>query len=112
MAAVARAPLVDARPTAVEGSVVTVAFDPEFADGIAGFDSARNRMALEHALTETLGRPVRARLVAGGAPAAESAPAPAESARAPAANRTDRTRDPAVRKVIEKFGGTIIGTRE
>jgi DNA polymerase-3 subunit gamma/tau len=112
MAAVARAPLVDARPTAVEGSVVTVAFDPEFADGIAGFDSARNRMALEHALTETLGRPVRARLVAGGAPAAESARAPAESARAPAANRTDRTRDPAVRKVIEKFGGTIIGTRE
>jgi DNA polymerase-3 subunit gamma/tau len=112
MAAVARAPLVDARPTAVEGSVVTVAFDPEFADGIAGFDSARNRMALEHALTETLGRPVRARLVAGGAPAAESARAPADSARAPAANRTDRTRDPAVRKVIEKFGGTIIGTRE
>jgi len=106
MSAVARVPLVDARPMAIEGDAVTVAFDSEFAGEIGGFDNARNRTALEHALTEALGRSVRAKLVIDGAAAPVPAPPPAR------ADRSDRSRDPAVRKVVEKFGGTIIGMRE
>jgi DNA polymerase-3 subunit gamma/tau len=126
---VAQAPLRDARPVAVTADTVTVGFDPEFGAEAEEFKSPRNKAAVEHVLGEVLKRRVRVQfgvLEDGGGPgggpspaaAGQAAPAQARGADAshpPAKAARDARewlKEPPVRKVVDLFGGKIVGTRE
>jgi DNA polymerase-3 subunit gamma/tau len=123
---VAQAPLRDARPVAVTADAVTVGFDPEFASEAEEFRSPRNKAALEHVLGAVLKRHVKVQFGvlgdgadAGGTPPpaqAETGPAQvAEASNPPAKPPRDARewlKEPPVRKVVDLFGGKIVGTRE
>jgi DNA polymerase III subunit gamma/tau len=128
IAMLARGSLVDARPTAVDGDRVTIAFDPEFADEAAKFEQPRNAKALHHALRGVLGREVTVHFTVDGAPAAPAEAdageaEPPEPDVAPEAEAPDAPpapgkplhawrHEPAVEKVMELFGGDVIEVRE
>jgi DNA polymerase III gamma/tau subunit len=113
--------LVDAVPAAVSGDTVTIAFDPEFESEIGQFDVHRNRHAMEIAVASVLGRKLKlafvAREKAAGVAPAESEEPPAPSAgkepekRGRAKSIGDWAGDPAVRKVMDMFDGTIAEVR-
>ena len=133
MAIAAKGVLKDAVPVAVHERRVTVAFDPEFADARTVVESGRGRLSLERAVSDVLGREVGVDIRVGttGLPAdvgAADAPTaadeetsggdegPGEAASGvtePVAPVTPKRsvqewiRDPAVRKTLDLFGGTI-----
>jgi DNA polymerase-3 subunit gamma/tau len=115
--------LVDAEPVSVSGETVTIRFDPEFESEIAQFDVLRNRQALETAVSGVLGRRARLAFVAevpGERPVAEQAEAAAgptgneASATAAGKRRTARewAGEPAVKKVMDMFDGSIADVRD
>jgi DNA polymerase-3 subunit gamma/tau len=131
VAVMAGAALRDARPVAVESSVVVVGFDPEFASEATKFKVARNRKALEHVLSTELNRRVTVECRVLGEQAATTAglaqPEPEASASAmdsapikTAAGKTgskvqkvaqDLVHTPEVEKVLDMFSGSIIDVR-
>lgn len=131
MSLAAQAPLRDARPSAVNGGTVTIAFDPEFETEMEELRSARNRVAVEHVLGEVLKRPIKADFslmsespgtnLSSLPEATHGADAPAgttsvaeSSAEGKGTGRDARSwlKEPSVRKVVDMFGGKIAGTRE
>ncbi|MBM4143307.1 MAG: DNA polymerase III subunit gamma/tau [Lentisphaerae bacterium] len=132
----ARTLLTDACPAAVEGDRVTIALDREFAEEQQEIDAPRNRMAVERALRQVLKRSVAVAFTLGDAPskragrrapAQNAGPPPAEAAAAPPAaaaapdgpepaaggrKRKAWADDPAVRKTMDVFKGTIVEIRE
>lgn len=140
VAPLARRDLLDARPAAVEGSTVTLAFDPEFASETEDFKSGRNRKALEHVLSGLLRREIHVKITlaesSGGEPASREAapvaPTVAPAAPAPQAeghgghrqeppakgdrknkmSRQNLIGHQAVQKALEVLDGSIIEVRE
>jgi DNA polymerase III subunit gamma/tau len=139
IAMLTRGSLVDARPVAVEGDRVVIAFDPEFADEAAKFEQPRNAKALHHALRGVLGREVVVAFAVAGAPPAAgpdaradedagadgadeaAACAPVEDAGADAASETPPAArrplqawrsEPEVKTIMELFGGDVIEVRD
>ncbi len=131
VAVMAGAALRDARPVAVESSVVVVGFDPEFASEATKFKVARNRKALEHVLSTELNRRVTVECRVLGEQAATTAglaqPEPEESASAmdsaPIKTATrkagskvkkvaqDLVHTPEVEAVLDMFNGSVIDVR-
>ncbi len=116
--------LLDAKPTNVESDVLTIGFDPEFADGIKNVDVPRNRKVLDKVFSQFLQRPIQIRfkLMQPG----ETLPAdlkfpeghqrnPEQAAKIPEHALTAEqrwSRDPIVRLTLESFNGEIIDIRE
>jgi len=128
VAIVAGRALVDARPVAVDAEKVVIAFDPEFADHMRRVKAPRQRKAVEHVLSQSLGRKVCIEVreargdESGGGAAGEAGPGggkPRASGKAgkskPAkkgSRRKDWNEEPAVKKVLDAFNGTIVDVRE
>jgi len=122
-----RAGLTDARPVAIEGDLVRVAVDSEFAAEMKVLEQPRNRKAVEHAMGSVLGRAVQIELVSGDL--AATARKPAEKAPSTAVPGTEKSsgkqgggkasgkspqewvKDPTVKKVLDTFGGGIVEVR-
>lgn len=108
IAPLARAPLKDAYPVAVEGARVTVGFDPEFSDEVDNFKSGRNRKALEHVLRGMFGENVTVECVV------------AAFERPPQEKPQDKSDDekmgwagePVVKRALDMFDGSIVDVRE
>jgi DNA polymerase-3 subunit gamma/tau len=139
-APLARSVLMDAIPLSVQGRDVVIGFDPEFADEIDNFKSGRNRKSLEHVLQTILGRELDLELVVGGREAREqmsrlrpgTSPGQAEGRDQGTEVRSQKEdspsdvsqqaggkkslhewiHEPAVRKTLEVFDGTILDVRE
>jgi DNA polymerase-3 subunit gamma/tau len=131
-----RSYLVDANPVSFDKNILTIGFDPEFADHLGLVDNARNHTLLQTKLAE-LGhanaqiRFVKVEAPAGGAqpPANIASPAPATPKKgraaspatsAPAAkekpasvpfNKNDFKNDPLIQKALEIFKGQIVEVR-
>jgi DNA polymerase-3 subunit gamma/tau len=132
MAVLAKGPLLDARPAAVNGDSVIVAMDPEFKCELSEIDSPRTRVTLERVLGDVLGRKVSvtfklgtesarpqhaepvAAPVAPGSGTTRATPEPAPEP--PPAGRVrsvhDWIKEPTVQKTLSKFEGTIAEVRE
>jgi DNA polymerase-3 subunit gamma/tau len=121
--------LVGARPLRMQGDVVVIGFDPEFAERREFVDNARNRELLQSKLSEKLRMSVSLKFeIAEGAaepPSTHSASAPKAPAAAPlkpAANGFATTgagknleefrNDPLIKKALEVFKGTIVEVRK
>ena len=124
----------EARPVSLSKNLLTIGFDPEFADQIGLVDNSRNHTLLQTKLLE-LGYPnMQVKFVQAGAPpnrAAEPgpapapAPAPAVPAAQPAAaaepplrnpppdsaGKDDFRNDPLIQKALEIFKGQIVDVR-
>jgi DNA polymerase-3 subunit gamma/tau len=139
MAVMAGSALADARPLDVAEDRVVLAFDREFSENAAKFDVPRNRKALEHAISEVLGRKVvvefrlvdraadpvkgesnRGALSSGGGvsdaedvePEAEGGEAPpAPPLRAAGKAAAEVVRRPEVEKVLDLFSGSVVEVR-
>jgi hypothetical protein len=125
-----QAPLRDARPISVSADKVMIGFDPEFESEIENFKLPRNRMAVEHVLGEALKRQIKvefsvmtetARADLLSAPEPEATPAASDvdgglAGRAPekkvGRDAREWMKEAPVRKVVDLFGGKIVGTRE
>jgi DNA polymerase-3 subunit gamma/tau len=124
--------LIDAHPVSFEKGVLTIGYDPEFADHLGLVDNSRNHALLATKLAE-LGhhgamikfvkaeapvgwqRPVAAPAKTSPPPAAakvaEAAPA-AEKKTAPVAfNKEEFKNDPLIKRALEIFKGTIVEVR-
>lgn len=126
IAPLVRGVLTDAVPVAVEGSRVSISFDPEFAEEIGNFESGRGRKAVEYVLKSLLKREITVDFIVGS-DAQSVEPVGEENGRADSEvvfddegekGKSDvRTlqnwiKDPVVRKILEKFDGTILRVRE
>jgi DNA polymerase-3 subunit gamma/tau len=127
----------EAHPVSFAKNVLTIGFDPEFADHISFIDNAKNHELLQTKLSE-LGHPnaqvkfvqSSATPVSPSAPAAPAAPAPAPAAAASAVERPkaapepprtdpppvssgkdDFKNDPLIQKALEVFKGQIVEVR-
>ena len=109
--ALAKANLVGSRLVGLQGSILTVAFDPEFAERRAFVDRANNREVLQAKLKEKLHRDVIVKFeigeVAPPAPRPVAAPAPPS----PVRGASDFKDDPLIKKALEVFKGTIVEVR-
>jgi DNA polymerase-3 subunit gamma/tau len=131
-----RSYLVDANPVSFDKNLLTIGFDPEFADHLGLVDNARNHTLLQTKLAE-LGHAnaqikfVKVEAPAGGTPppASIASPAPVSPERseggspapsAPAAkekpasvpfNKNDFKNDPLIQKALEIFKGQIVEVR-
>jgi len=132
-----RSYLLDAHPVSFEKNVLTIGFDPEFADHLDLVDTPRNHALLQTKLSE-LGHPNnQIKLIKAEAPAnpspppvtADTPPAPAASsapkraaAAKPAApgkekltsvpfSKDDFKNDPLIQKALEIFKGQIVEVR-
>jgi len=131
-----RSYLVDANPVSFDKNLLTIGFDPEFADHLGLVDNARNHTLLQTKLAE-LGHAnaqikfVKVEAPAGSTPqpARVASPAPAAPKRsegaspapsAPAAkekpapvsfNKDDFKNDPLIQKALEIFKGQIVEVR-
>ncbi len=114
-APLARGALVDARPLEVGSDRVVIGFDPEFASEAERMRVPRNHTAAQQVLSQILKRPVtlECRLLAAGeeAPRADQPAGDTGPAARPNARR-NWMEDPAVRKAMETFNGTILDIRE
>jgi DNA polymerase-3 subunit gamma/tau len=119
----------EARPVSLSKNLLTIGFDPEFADQIGLVDNSRNHTLLQTKLSE-LGYPnMQVKFVQASAPPkrpAEPRPAPAP-APAPAtaaavepprqnpppasAGRDDFMNDPLIQKALEVFKGQIVDVK-
>ncbi len=123
--------LIDAHPVSFEKNVLTIGYDPEFADHLGLVDNSRNHTLLATKLAE-LGHPnamikfVKAeapaswdrKVVAAQPPPVSAAAKPGEAA--PAAEKKpipvafsldDFKNDPLIQKALELFKGTIVEVR-
>jgi DNA polymerase-3 subunit gamma/tau len=122
-----RSYLTGAHPVSLAGGVVTIGFDPEFADHIGLVDNAKNHAILQQKLAE-LGVPgamvkfIKAEAPARPAHAAAAAPSPADpgvtgsAARAPSpatprVTKEDFKNDPLIQAALATFMGQIVETR-
>lgn len=127
IATLAKNALLDAEPIAVDGDVVTIGFDREFADRVQQIEHARNRNALHEALKRELGRPVLTELKLVNShpgekpdePATDQpppAPADAEGGVKESEGGTGSIKkwmsDETVSKTLDMFEGTIIDVKE
>jgi DNA polymerase-3 subunit gamma/tau len=113
----------EAHPVSFDKNVLTIGFDPEFADHLPLVDNARNQALLRTKLAE-LGHPnAQVKFLQADAPprpsAATPAPAPAPAAPEPAqpnqepagAAASDFKNDPLIQKALEIFKGQIAEVR-
>jgi DNA polymerase-3 subunit gamma/tau len=120
-----RAYFVEAHPVSFVKNVLTIGFDPEFADHLPLVDNSKNHALVQTKLAE-LGHPnAQVRFIKAEAPARERAavaapasapprPAPSKPAAAPASapfNKEDFKNDPLIRKALEVFKGQIVEVR-
>jgi DNA polymerase-3 subunit gamma/tau len=109
----ARSYLVGARPVRLDGEVLVVAFEPEFAEQRVFVDTGRNRELLQARLKEKLRRDVRLRFEVAETgrevPAAKSAAKRPETAKK---TYDDFKDDPLIKKALEIFKGTIVEVRK
>ena len=132
-----RSYLLEAHPVSLEKNVLTIGFDPEFADHLGLVDTPRNHALLQTKLSE-LGHPnAQIKLIKAEAPANPSPPpVPAETPPAPAAgpastraaaaktaapgkgklasvpfSKDDFENDPLIQKALEIFKGQIVEVR-
>jgi DNA polymerase-3 subunit gamma/tau len=116
--------LVGTRALGLQGSVLTVGFDPEFAERREFVDTARNRELLQAKLKEKLKMDVSIKFEvaeAAASPPPASKPSKHTGARsATEANSTasaknnpeDFEGDPLIRKALEIFKGTVVEVRK
>jgi len=118
----------EAHPVSFVKNVLTIGFDPEFADHLPLVDNAKNQTVVQTKLAE-LGHPrAQVKFIRAEAPAREKAAAPApppppparpapaaeppKPAREPAPlNKEDFKNDPLIKKALEVFKGRIIEVR-
>jgi DNA polymerase-3 subunit gamma/tau len=132
VSAFARSYLADANPVSFEKNVLTIGFDPEFADHLGLVDNAHNHTLLQTKLAELGHANAQIKFIRTDASAAR-APQPAHaSASAPAGvsmpsasaasaakakpapiafNKDDFKNDPLIQKALEIFKGQIIEVR-
>ncbi len=117
----ARSYLVGARPLGLQGGVLRVGFDPEFADRKEFADRPRNIELLQAKLKEKLRMDVALKFEVAEAAASPSprasASAPTKPATSNAAGPTkknldDFKNDPLIKKALEIFKGTIVEVRK
>ncbi len=120
----AKSYLVGTRPLGMQGNVLVVGFDPEFADRKELADRPRNIEILQAKLKEKLRMDVALKFQAtepGNSPAprkaSASVPAKPVGASKPAAepakkNLDDFKNDPLIKKALEIFKGTIVDVRK
>ncbi|MBN1321052.1 MAG: DNA polymerase III subunit gamma/tau [Thermoleophilia bacterium] len=127
-AVLAKGYLLDAKPARIEGQVVTVGFDPEFAANKEKIDFPRNRKAIQRAMSDILRRDVSVEFcvldakstVPGDIKMADSARDTAsgegepKKPPSPASRKTKQEwiQNPAVRKTLDMFDGDIVDVRE
>jgi DNA polymerase-3 subunit gamma/tau len=129
-----RSYFIEAQPISLAKNLLTIGFDPEFAEHIALVDNAKNHTLLQTKLSE-LGYPnTQVKFVqaaappkqpAGPMPAAAPAPAPAAPAAKPtaaaeaprqnppaaAAGKDDFKNDPLIQRALEIFKGQIVDVK-
>jgi len=129
--------LIDAHPVAFEKNILTIGFDPEFADHLGLVDNSRNHTLLANKLAElghanamikfvkaeapanwvrqaiaTLPPPVQAPPTAKGKVVENIQPTPTEKKTASVAfNKDDFKNDPLIQKALEMFKGSIVEVR-
>lgn len=127
--------LLDSHPVAMNGTVFTIGFDPEFKDHLGLVDTPKNRAILETKMQEMGHREAGVRFVQAEAPAsrirpvvkARSEPVAASTTRpkseaalrsatpaegtAGSFSKEDFKNDPLIRKALEIFKGTIVEVR-
>ena len=128
--------LIDAHPVAFEKNVLTIGFDPEFADHLGLVDNARNHTLLATKLAELGHHNAMIKFVKAEAPAGwdrkpaaappvsaapknatttvkpvEAIPAIEKKAAPTAFNKDDFKNDPLIKKALEIFKGTIVEVR-
>jgi len=121
--------LVGARPLRLEGNVVVIGFDPEFAERREFVDTARNRELLQSKLGEKLRVNVSLKFEVAEDDAEPSAINSAPASKAPATtpvkpasngpatagagkNLEEFRNDPLIKKALEVFKGTIVEVRK
>jgi DNA polymerase-3 subunit gamma/tau len=117
--------LADARPRSVGRDRVTVEVDREFASELHELEVPRNRTAVEMAVRDVLGRDVKVVFEAGDIAgeggggvrtgetrAAARRPRKGEAPETGSSRKKPWADDPAVRKVMDAFKGTIVEVRE
>ena len=124
----------EAHPVSLAKTLLTIGFDPEFAEHIALVDNAKNHTLLQTKLSE-LGypnmqvkfvqapappnRPAEPKPASAPAPAAASVPAPDAAAAGPprqnpppvSAGKDDFANDPLIQQALEVFKGQIVDMR-
>jgi DNA polymerase-3 subunit gamma/tau len=128
-----RSYFIEAHPVSLSKTLLTIGFDPEFAEHLALVDNSRNHTLLQTKLSE-LGHPnMQVKFVQAAAPPNRPAepvpaPAPAPSPAAPAAKpvadapprqnpppassgKDDFKNDPLIQKALEIFKGQIVEVR-
>jgi DNA polymerase-3 subunit gamma/tau len=124
-----RSYFVEAQPVSLSKTLLTIGFDPEFADQLGLVDNAKNHTLLQTKLSE-LGYPhVQVKFVQAAAPpkqpaepmpAAAPAPAPAAPAATDpprqnpppvSAGKDDFKNDPLIQKALEIFQGQIVDVK-
>ncbi|MBI5774359.1 MAG: DNA polymerase III subunit gamma/tau [Verrucomicrobia bacterium] len=126
--------LIEAHPVSLAKNVLTIGFDPEFADHLALVDNAKNHALLQTKLAELGHHGAMVKFIQaeapdtrGAPPAPAPAPAPAASAPGPAKpaapspakaklesapfNKEDFKNDPLIKKALEVFKGQIVDVR-
>ena len=127
-AVLAKSYLADAKPVRVDGSMVTIGFDPEFASNKSKIDVPRNVKAIQKTLGEVLKRDVSvqfmildARSTVPGdikmagvdeSAAADTAHGGSAEKRATLKTKQEWIKNPAVRKTLEMFNGDVVDVRE
>ena len=126
-AALAKSYLIDAKPAKIVGNVVSIGFDPEFAENKEKIDFGRNRKAIEKILGEVLKREVtvefcvldaRATLpgdikTAGKTSASKTQPGEKTgSVTASLKEKQEWMKNPTVRKTLEMFNGDVTDVRK
>jgi DNA polymerase-3 subunit gamma/tau len=109
--ALAKSNLVGARLIGLQGNVLTVAFDPEFAERRAFVDRADNRELLQAKLKEKLHRDVMLKFAVAETAAPVPAPRPVAAPPATVRGASDFKDDPLIKKALEVFKGTIVEVR-
>ncbi len=120
VAPLAKTYLVGTRPLGIKGTVITIGFDPEFAERREFVDTGKNRELLQGKLREQLHREVTLKFevsdeVSVGAGTVEPASATSSKQAAPrrAAAGSDEFRDdPLIKQALEVFKGTIVEVRK
>jgi len=126
-AALAKSYLIDAKPAKIVGNVVSIGFDPEFAENKEKIDFGRNRKAIEKVLGEVLKREVTVEfcVLEAGAPlpgdiktagkTSASKTQPGEkpgSVTASLKEKQEWMKNPSVRKTLEMFNGDVTDVRK
>jgi DNA polymerase-3 subunit gamma/tau len=111
--------LVGAQPLGLEGNVLTIGFDPEFAERREFVDTTRNRELLQARLKEKLRMDVSIKFevaeAAASKPNKQSAGKSAAAANGVASaknNPEDFKDDPLIKKALEIFKGTVVEVRK